>query len=107
MAAAGQATPIDGTHARLLLARAALALGDAETARGYLRDAEQVIDSIQDVGVMREEHAELAARLDALEPGLVIGSGAWQLDRRIYSPETEETTPTRTAIRRLPSVSWK
>jgi len=69
MVAGGQAMPMDATHARLLLARAALALGEAEIARSYLRDAQGVIDSISDVGVMREEHAELMVQLDALQPG--------------------------------------
>ena len=69
MAATATAMPIDVTHTRLLLARAALALGEAEIARGYLRDAQRVIDSISDVGVMREEHAELMVQLDAPQPG--------------------------------------
>ena len=47
MTAGGQAMPMDVTHTRLLLARAALALGEAEIARGYLRDAQAVIDSDQ------------------------------------------------------------
>ena len=69
MTAGGQAMPMDVTHTRLLLARAALALGEAEIARGYLRDAQAVIDSISDVGVMREQHAELTVQLEALQPG--------------------------------------
>ncbi len=69
MTAAGQALPMDATHTRLVLARAALALGEAETARGYLRDAKQVIDAIDDVGVMGKQYAELAALLDTLDPG--------------------------------------
>ena len=68
MAAAGQAMPMDVTHTRLLLARAALALGEAGLAREYLSDARPVIDSIDDVGVMRQQHAELWAQLDALHP---------------------------------------
>lgn len=43
-------------------------LGEARVAREYLRDAEPVIDAISDVGVMREQHAELMAQLDALQP---------------------------------------
>lgn len=69
MAATATAMPIDVTHTRLLLARASLSLGEAEIARGYLREAQGVIDSISDVGVMREEHAELMRQLDALQPG--------------------------------------
>ena len=69
MVTGGQAMPMDATHARLLLARAALALGEAEIARGYLRDAKPVLDSISDVGVMREQHAELMVQLETLQPG--------------------------------------
>ena len=68
IAAAGQAMPMDATHTRLLLARAALSLDEASLAREYLRVAKPVIDSINDVGVMREEHAELIAQVDALQP---------------------------------------
>jgi LuxR family maltose regulon positive regulatory protein len=69
MAAIATALPMDATRTRLLLARAALALGEAEIARGYLRDAQAVIDSFSDVGVMREQHAELMVQLDAFHPG--------------------------------------
>ena len=66
MVAAGQAMPMDVTHTRLLLARAALLLDEANLAREYLRDAKPVIDSISDVGVMREQYADLMAQIDAL-----------------------------------------
>jgi len=59
---------MDVTHTRLLLARAALLLDEANLAREYLRDAQPVIDSISDVGVMRQQHADLVAQLDALHP---------------------------------------
>jgi LuxR family maltose regulon positive regulatory protein len=62
------AMPMEATHAGLLLARAALSLGQAQTARRYLSDAKRVIDSIDDVGVMREQHAELNAQLEAHDP---------------------------------------
>ena len=68
MAAVGQAMPIDAAHTHLLLARAALALDEADAARGHLSDAKPVIDSISDVGVMRQQHAELTAQVDALHP---------------------------------------
>ncbi|MGI9646370.1 MAG: LuxR C-terminal-related transcriptional regulator, partial [Ilumatobacteraceae bacterium] len=68
IAAVGQPLPMDSLHARLLLARAALALGEVDTAREYLGGAKQFIDSIDDVGVMREQHAELTARLGELHP---------------------------------------
>ena len=68
MAVASTALPLDATRTRLLLARAALALGEAKTARGYLHDAQAVIDSISDVGVMRKQHSELMKQLDALGP---------------------------------------
>ena len=66
MAATGH--PMDAAHTRLLLARAALALGEADPAREHLRGAQPVIDSIVDVGVMRQQHAELTVQLDALSP---------------------------------------
>jgi LuxR family maltose regulon positive regulatory protein len=69
MAAVGLAMPMDATHTRILLARAALALGEVELARGYLRDVRRVTESIDDVGSMREHHAELAGRLDAVDSG--------------------------------------
>ncbi|MGI9601369.1 MAG: LuxR C-terminal-related transcriptional regulator [Acidimicrobiales bacterium] len=68
MAAVGQAVPLDATRARLLLARAALALGEEELARQYLNDSKPVIDSIEDMGVMRDQYAELVARVDISPP---------------------------------------
>jgi len=79
----GHGLPLDATHARLLLARAALALGEADTARSYLTEAKQVIDSIDDVGAMRDEHAQLMARLGELQPRAGEGSGEEMTEREL------------------------
>ena len=68
LAAVGTALPLDAAHTRLLLARAALALGQADLARKHLRDAQAIIDTISDVGLMRAQHADLMVQLEALKP---------------------------------------
>lgn len=69
MGTVDQALPMDRIHARLLLARAAMSLGEIDLARQNLDDARRVADSVADVGSMREDLAELTERLDALGPG--------------------------------------
>ena len=68
MKSVGQAMPMDATHTRLLLARAALALGEVNLAREHLSDAGSILARVSDVGVMRQEHAELVARLSEQQP---------------------------------------
>ena len=63
MESLGQAMPLDATHARILLARAALALGEQDLARHHLREARVVTSAVDDVGIMREQIDELTARL--------------------------------------------
>ncbi|MGI9614699.1 MAG: LuxR C-terminal-related transcriptional regulator [Acidimicrobiales bacterium] len=80
MKAIGQAMQLDSTRTRLLLAEAAIELHEAEIAREHLRDAKAVIDSIDDVGIMGQQHAALAARLDDLSPG--PGNGEVEFTQR-------------------------
>jgi LuxR family maltose regulon positive regulatory protein len=67
--------PMDRTHARLLLARAALALGEVDLARRHVDDAQRVADRVADIGAMREELAALQAQLGAVGAGAGDGSG--------------------------------
>jgi LuxR family maltose regulon positive regulatory protein len=65
MESLGQAMPLDATHARILLARAALAVGEQDLARHHLSEARAVTDGIDDVGIMREQIDDLTGRLTA------------------------------------------
>jgi LuxR family maltose regulon positive regulatory protein len=65
MESLGQAMPLDATHARILLARAALAVGEQDLARHHLSEARAVTDGVDDVGIMREQIDDLTGRLTA------------------------------------------
>jgi LuxR family maltose regulon positive regulatory protein len=60
----GQAMPMDAIHARIQLARAALAVDQQDLARHHLREARAVTDAVDDVGIMREQIDDLTARLN-------------------------------------------
>ena len=64
MESVGHALPMDSIHVRLLVARAAISLGEIDIARRYLDDARRVADTVTDIGAMREELAELQAQVD-------------------------------------------
>jgi LuxR family maltose regulon positive regulatory protein len=63
MESLGQAMPMDAIHSRILLARAALAVGEQDLARHHLSEARVVTSAVDDVGIMREQIDELTARL--------------------------------------------
>jgi len=71
----GLAMPMDSTHARLLLARVAIALGESDIARQYLDDAQRVADEVDDIGAMREEMVRLRSQLPPLDAAASTAHG--------------------------------
>jgi len=64
----GSAMPMDAMHTDLILARAALGLGDGQAARRSLDRASRVAGTIRDTGTMAETLAELLELLDCEAP---------------------------------------
>jgi len=63
----GQAMPMDATHTRIQLARAALSVGQQDLARDHLREARAITDAFDDVGIMRKQIDDLTAQLADVE----------------------------------------
>lgn len=66
----GDALPMDSIHARLLLGRAAIALGEIDLARRHVDSSQQTADTIVDIGSMRTELTDLRAQADAADGGV-------------------------------------
>lgn len=67
MESLGHAMPMDAIHTRIQLSRAALVLGQHDLARQHLREARVVTDTVDDVGIMRNQIDDLTAQLSIVE----------------------------------------